>query len=52
VAQAADPAAAPGLPIVRRREFLWQGPADATLQSSEYALIPAHRTNIPAYGST
>jgi hypothetical protein len=30
VAQAADPAAAPGLPIVRRREFLWQGPADAT----------------------
>jgi hypothetical protein len=45
-----DDHARAGLPIVRRREILWQGPADATLLSSEYALITGHRTNIPAYG--
>jgi hypothetical protein len=37
---------------VRRREILWQGPADAALLSREYALITAHRTNIPNYGYT
>jgi hypothetical protein len=45
-----DDHARAGLPIVRRRETLWQGPADDTLLSREYALITAHRTNIPAYG--
>jgi hypothetical protein len=45
-----DDHARAGLSIVRRREILWQGPADATLLSREYALITKHRTNIPAYG--
>ncbi|MGB8403109.1 MAG: hypothetical protein WCE30_03420 [Mycobacterium sp.] len=39
-----------GLPIVRRREILWEGDRDDTLTKREYALITAHRTNIPAYG--
>jgi len=39
-----------GLPIERRREILWQGEPDDTLLAREYALITAHRTNIPEYG--
>ena len=35
---------------MRRREILWRGPQDDTLLSREYALITAHRTNIPAHG--
>lgn len=45
-----DDHARAGLPIVRRREILWQGPADGTLLPREYGLITAHRTNIPTYG--
>jgi hypothetical protein len=45
-----DDHARAGLPIVRRREILWQGPADANLLSREYALITEHGTNLPDKG--
>ena len=39
-----------GQPILRRREILWQGPADDTLLSREYALITERGTNHPDIG--
>jgi hypothetical protein len=38
------------LPFERRREILWEGEPAASLLSREYAIIKAHRTNIPTHG--
>ena len=46
-----DDHARAGVPIKRRREILWQGPHDpTTLRKREFALITAHRTNVPTHG--